>query len=348
MTASDPLSLVYLLEDTPLFGGVKIVLRQANLMARRGHRVTIVSPGDEPDWLPLEARFLRTTGLNPGEIPAADVIVASYWTTIAPAMAAVHVAGQGQVVHYCQGYEGIYTHNQAEHAAIEVAYSQPIPAITPSPHLARLLQDQFARPARVVLQPLSDRWHADDRTGPNETPSILITSPFEIDWKGVPTSLRAVQLLRARGHSCRVVRLSQWPQTDDERALLDAEAFHCHVPPADVPGLVRACDLLLAASWEQEGFGMPVLEALAVGVPVIGSDIEAFRDFAAPAARLVPHDDPMAFADAAAAVLADPDEWRARRREGLRIAERFHEDRFADLAEEALRWVASGVWRGAS
>ena len=40
----------YLLADTPLFGGTKVALHQANLLSRRGHAVTVVTPGERPDW----------------------------------------------------------------------------------------------------------------------------------------------------------------------------------------------------------------------------------------------------------------------------------------------------------
>jgi len=88
-----------------------------------------------------------------------------------------------------------------------------------------------------------------------------------------------------------------------------------------------------------------VLEAMASGVPVIASDISAFRGFAAEAAMLVPPRDPRAFAAAAEAVLADVARWRRMRRAGLRVARRFSERAAADAAEEALYWVAEGRWR---
>lgn len=57
---------------------------------------------------------------------------------------------------------------------------------------------------------------------------------------------------------------------------------------------------------EAEGFGMPVLEALAFGRPVVAADIPSVREVAGDAATLVPAGDAGALADALAAVLADP------------------------------------------
>ena len=337
----DPLKIAYLLEDTPLFGGVKVVLRQADLLARRGHQVTVTSPGAPPSWMSIAAEFRHTTGLEPTDLPVADVTVASYWTTIRRALA----ARQGQAVHYCQGFEGCYTHNVAEHAAIEEAYGSPVPAMVVAPHLGRILEERFRRPSRVVPQPLEPFWRPRLRRRPARRPRVLVTSPFEIDWKGVSTSLRAVRELRHGGLDCELVRLSQWPLSEAERAVLQPDEFHEHLPPHRVPEIVAGCDLLLAASWEQEGFGLPVLEAMASGVPVVASDIACFRDFAATAARLVPFDQPDAFAAAAREVLADPVIWRRMRRAGRSVARNYREARSARAAEKVLYWVASGSWR---
>lgn len=338
---SGPLRIVYLLEDTPLFGGVKVILRQADELAGRGHDVKIVSPGARPGWYEPRAEFVRTTGLEPHEIPPADVTVASYWTTIEKALKG---AG-GEVVHYCQGFEGIYTHNEAEHSKIDAAYQTPVPAFAVSEHLAQMVRQRYGRPARVVPQPLESSWQSRWRWRPGRPARILVMSPLEIDWKGVETSLRALALLRERGLDFRAVRLSQWPLSDAERAILEPDEFHEHLPPTEVPALVRSCDLLLAASWEQEGFGLPVLEAMASGVPAIVSDISCFRDWTGNAAVRVPFDAPEAFANATERLLGSSRRWRRARRRGLRIARGFRADVAGAEAEAAMRWVASGEWR---
>ena len=341
-SAAPPLAINYLVEDTALFGGVKVVLQQANLLGDRGHRVTIVSRAERPDWFDVRCGFERVRTFAPSNVPEADITVATYWTTIEPAIA----AERGQAVHYCQGFEWIHNHNRADHERIRQVYEHPVPAMAVSPHLIEELRHHFGRPARWVPQPLEPFWRPRRlRRSPARPPRVLICGPFEIDWKGVATALEAVREMRRRGVDCRIVRLSQWPLSDPERSLLAPDEFHHHLPPRAAAELVRGCDLLLAPSWRQEGFGLPVLEAMASGVPVVASDIDCFRGFASEAARLVPFDQPERFAEAALELLSASRIWRRHRRAGVLGARPFSESSSAASAEDALRWAQSGDWR---
>ncbi len=337
------LRIVYLLEDTALFGGVKVVLQQANLLARRGHKVTVVSKGAAPHWYELEAGFRKVEDFSAQNLPVADVTVATFWTTLGPAMA----SGTGSVTHLCQGFEGDLTHNREEHPAILDAYRCPVPALVVAPHLGRLLEERFGRPSRLVRQSLEGFWQTEGpfREMPAPTPRVLVTAPFEFYVKGVDVALAAVVEMRKQGLACSLIRLSQWPVCAEESALAVADEYHQSLLPRQVAELMRCSDLLLAPSWPQEGFGLPVLEAMACGLPAVVSDIPAFRGFAADAACLVKFDSPVAFATAAREILENPSRWRQMRARGLEVAARYSPQAAADQLEEALRWVVAGAWR---
>jgi glycosyltransferase involved in cell wall biosynthesis len=343
MTTHRPLSVIYLLEDTALFGGVKVILNQANLLAARGHQISVVSRGPAPTWMDIAAEFRQVANFDRQEMVPADVTVATFWTTIAPAME----IARGEVAHYCQGFEATYTHNTADHPTIIEAYRNQVPALVVSPHLGHLLARDFDRPSRLVLQPLEPFWNAapPSKMHPSDIPRVLVVGPWEGDWKGVSTALDAVDHMRRTGRDLCLVRLSQYPLTDEERSRLVADEYHHHLTPEEAASLVAGCDVLLAPSWEQEGFGLPVLEAFASGVPVVASDISCFRSYASEAAFLAPAREPEAFARMATRVLEDPALWRRHRRSGLTVANRYSPREAAESAEEALRWVATGEWR---
>lgn len=347
------LAVHYLLEDTALFGGVKVALAQAELLVRRGHRVTVISRSGPPDWYPLSADFATRGDLDASDLPVPDVTVATFWTTLAAA-AATAAAGHGTALHLCQGFEALGLHNRDQHEAIRRAYRLPLPAIVVSPQLRDLLRDEFERPAMLVPQPLEPAWRPAGRERPGDPPRLLVVGPYEIYLKGVPAALDAVRGLRDRGVDCRLVRLSQWPLCDDERRHLEPDEFHHAVSPDEVPALMRRCDLLLAPSWPAEGFGLPALEAMASGVPVVASDVPCYRAWAASAARLVPAAAPtaaaptafaVAAAPAAAEILSRPERWLAMRRAGLELAAGHTEETAGPALEAAFEWAMSGAGR---
>ena len=322
------LEVTYLLDQAPLFGGVKVVLEQASLLHAAGHRVRVLCTTPPPDWIEIPFEWVETPELHRPSANPGSVVVATYWTTIEPALR--HQAGGATALHYCQGFEAAYDHNRDQHEAIRAAYRQPVPALVVSPHLADLLQSDFERRAEVVTQPLSPAFRPVRsllRPRPRRRARILVMSPFEITWKGVDTALEALVALRGRGVAFDLVRLSQFPLSDEEAGYGLGGEFHHHVPPDEVPAIVRSCDLLLAPSHEAEGFGLPVLEAMASGVPCITSDADCFRAWAGDAVRRVEASDADPWADVIEAMLADRAQWRELRRRGLALARAYSPER---------------------
>lgn len=93
-------------------------------------------------------------------------------------------------------------------------------------------------------------------------------------------------------------------------------------------GLYRGADLFAFPS-VHEGFGLPVLEAMAQATPVVCSDIPALVEVADGAARLVPAHDPDAWASALDDMASDDDERMRLSAAGRRRAEDFSWERCA-------------------
>lgn len=90
----------------------------------------------------------------------------------------------------------------------------------------------------------------------------------------------------------------------------------------DLVSLYNAASLFVFPS-RFEGFGLPLLEAMACGTPVVAADNSSIPEIAGDAARLVNAEDPAALAAAIEAVLSDPDERAAMRARGLARAAQF-------------------------
>jgi glycosyltransferase involved in cell wall biosynthesis len=94
------------------------------------------------------------------------------------------------------------------------------------------------------------------------------------------------------------------------------------VEPGDLEDLYAAADVLVLPT-RYEGFGLPVGEALARGVPVACSDIAVLREIAGDAAAYFDPRDPRSIAAAIEAVLAGGPEVERRRATGRERAARF-------------------------
>ncbi len=115
---------------------------------------------------------------------------------------------------------------------------------------------------------------------------------------------------RTTGHhrdpAARPGRAPRWGDTLDT-AGLPAEAVRTpgYLPQDDLVRVVAGATALVFPSW-YEGFGLPALEALACGTPVVASDLPALREVLGDQADLVAPGDPAALAGALARVLEDP------------------------------------------
>lgn len=109
--------------------------------------------------------------------------------------------------------------------------------------------------------------------------------------------------------------------------------FLSYVPDADLPPLYNGAALLVMPSF-YEGFGLPVLEAMACGTPVLISDRGSLPEVAGDAAVVVNPEDPEEIAAGIVRLLGDP-QLRSRLRErGLARASRFS---WADTARCTLQ-----------
>lgn len=93
-------------------------------------------------------------------------------------------------------------------------------------------------------------------------------------------------------------------QTLKECEYRDDIHFCGYVPDEDLPVLYSAADVFIYTS-EYEGFGLPPLEAMASGTPVVASDIPIFREILEDAAVLVNPVDVFSIAGGIEKVLTD-------------------------------------------
>lgn len=114
--------------------------------------------------------------------------------------------------------------------------------------------------------------------------------------------------------------------------------FHNGVTDAEYEDLLARTTALISLS-RAEGYGLPLVEAMSHGTPVIASDIPIFREVGGDAASYVHPDSPAEFA-AAVRKLEEPEFWKERSRRSVERAAEFSWDASArkllQVAEEAV------------
>ena len=174
--------------------------------------------------------------------------------------------------------------------------------------------------------------HAEPLTGwPGQGGAIGFLGRMDEPRKGLPVLLKAFEILAPERDGLRL--LIAGPGDADEQSqklpagIRDRALFLGEVTEEDKIRVLHSVDVFCSPNTGGESFGIVTAEAMAAGVPIVASDIDAFRQVlrGGRAGELFAAGDPAALAAAAARLLDDP----ARR---------------AELSVAALAAVASYDW----
>jgi glycosyltransferase involved in cell wall biosynthesis len=199
-----------------------------------------------------------------------------------------------------------------------------------------------ADPARVdvVFNGVDPARYSPPATDETVDPYILFVGALE-PRKDVPNLIAAFAALARNGFAHRLV-LAGPPAWGADR--VDA-AIHrlgvavdrlSYVPEDRKIDLYRHASLFVYPTIA-EGFGLPVLEAMACGAPVVTTTGSAPEEIAGDAALLVPPRDAYALREAMARVLGDPELAASLRRQGPERARQFTWERTAAGTLDAYR-----------
>jgi glycosyltransferase involved in cell wall biosynthesis len=159
--------------------------------------------------------------------------------------------------------------------------------------------------------------------------------------KNVPGLLAAyARLIARRADTPRLVIAGAAPgdartllATLDQPPLAGRVEYRGYVPAEQREALFKGAQVFVLPSFD-EGFGIPALEAMAAGVPVIVSNRGALPEVVGDAALLIDPDDPESLTAALDRLLADPELRRVCARRGL---DRAHEFTWARTARDVRR-----------
>jgi glycosyltransferase involved in cell wall biosynthesis len=210
-------------------------------------------------------------------------------------------------------------------------------------HNTRAVGDELLRwnlvdPNRLIHAPLAPAPEfAPD--GPAEPGSYLLHVGSCIPRKRIDVLLGVYERVRAKRPGVALVQAGgrfdpaqrEWADRLGVRQVRD-------LTRGQLAALYRGAAAVLVPS-EAEGFGLPVLEALACGAPVVASDIPALREVGGPAVAFRPVADLPAWEEA---VLREVDAGRGEAAERLAWAGRFSWAKHAEIIAGAYVKLAGG------
>lgn len=143
--------------------------------------------------------------------------------------------------------------------------------------------------------------------------------------KNIPAILKTRKLL---GNNYELVRVG--------RPLEEGYSFS-NIDETTLNKIYNACDVLLFPSLD-EGFGYPIVEAMTVGLPIVGSDIEVFKEIAKDEAILV-KPTPENLSKAIVEIVSKPEDYTIK---GLIRAKQFSFENFKLKINELYRHLGLG------
>ena len=218
-----------------------------------------------------------------------------------------------------------------------------------------LLSQQLVEPERAVVipngvhpscspeaDPTADREAARLLGEPAASALEILHVGSTIPRKRIDILLQIFAAARKEFPAARLVRVGG-PFTREQLRLVDQLGLAPgivvlpHLERKVLAAVYRRAAFLLQPS-EREGFGLPVVEALACGTPVVASDLPVLREVGGDAAFYSPVADVGCWSEAIRGLVCerrdDPDHWRRRRLNGFAQAAKF------SWAEYARKMVA--------
>ena len=222
-------------------------------------------------------------------------------------------------------------------------------------HIPRARIDVVTEGADEIFRPLPDetaRAAARARFDlPADAPLLLYVGGFNRH-KNVIRLIEAMTPILATRPDTRLAIVGRitgdrfWDNIDELQAGVSADArkaaqitFTGEIDDADLAALTGAADALVFPSL-YEGFGLPALEAMSCGTPVLASDAGSLPEILGGAGLLFDPTSAPAIADTVLRFLADPALQADLRTRALRRAGDFGWDKAAALAEDAFRRTA--------
>ena len=349
------MKITFVLPFVNLTGGVRVMLDYGNWLHDAGHQVTVVYPtwpyrfhwtqrerwlefrkqresAVAVPWMHVRCELLRAPLIRSRFLPRADVVIATAWPT---ALDVARLAeSRGRKVHVVMHHE----QGTGPEQRIRSTYRRPFYRITLSREIGNKLHERFGCAIDDVVPAAVDtRTFFPD--GTREGNSVLLL--YHPDpRKGGDDGIEALARLRDRMPH---VRLRVAGTVRPSRAWPEWLPFEFHPNDAVVRRAYSRSTVFLYPS-RYEGFGLPPLEAMACGCPVVTTAAGAIGEYCSDRhnALIVRTGDVYGMAERLAEIIDNPALQAQLATAGQQTANCYRVDRIAPMFAAALERAFTG------
>lgn len=302
------MKIVYAIRHVGMTGGVKVFFQHVELLRKRGHEVFLIARYIDETW-----GFRVTPDIVPSfddkYIPKADAIVV---TTPKDVEVLWKIAQKRNIplFHFMQGFEPDYVLERIHGKVIpdkfrrggiavrikylkkilgwkrklkrfDALYRIPTIKMAISPHLVQAVANRYGMDCYLLPNGIDPSifYPKEKELDYKDTLKILSVGNATIEYKAIPDIWKAVEILKKRGEGVFLTRVSPADIPEVEKNTGVVDRFFVRISEQEMANLYRQTHILISASTEIEGFGLPPVEAMGTGTPVILTRVSPFLAF---------------------------------------------------------------------